>query len=98
MSEPKATYEAPGQAPLPGESAEPKQLNIEVPARLYELLSRTCARRGESKRAAVIRLLEVYVAGNESDRAWHITGEECPLSRLIEGIAAELGHRREVSR
>jgi len=73
-----------------------KQLNIEVPADLYDLLTKECARRGESKRAAVIRLIEVYTVARESDRAWHITGEECPLSRLIEGIAAEVKARHHM--
>ena len=79
--------------PKAGDIRPPRQLNIDIPAAQYDDLTRIAEKRGTSKRQIVQQLIDAYVATADLGSTYHLTGEQCPLSKMIDGIAEEIRRR-----
>jgi hypothetical protein len=75
------------------DSRPPRQLNVDIPAGQYDHLTVICKKKGTTKRQVVQQLIDAYTLTAETDRTFHLDGCECPLSKLIAGIAEEIRRR-----
>ena len=74
--------------PRPAEGGR-AQCNCKVEALTYWQFKRACASRNESYASVLERMMQVYTAQVDGTQVLHMTGEECPLSKLITALAHE---------